>query len=69
VKVPASQQTFEMLMLPSRSNLGMRDGEGGKKGRGMGVADPAVSREFANIFKDHLIDTPFDECKSILVKN
>jgi hypothetical protein len=68
VKVPASQQTFEILMLPRRSNLGMRDGEGGNKGRGMGIADPAVSSEFANIFKDR-IDTPFDECKRILVKN
>ena len=46
----------------------MRDGEGGNKGRGMGIADPAVSSEFANIFKDR-IDTPFDECKRILVKN
>jgi hypothetical protein len=67
VKVPASQQTFDMLMLPPRSNLGRRDGEGGTRGRGVGIADAAVSNDFKNIFKDH-INTTFAECKLILVK-
>jgi hypothetical protein len=42
--------------------------EGGNTGRGVGIADPAVSSEFKNIFKDLKI-LAFDECKQIVVKD